>query len=405
MDYYQILEIDKNATPIEIRQKYLALSLKYHPDRNIHLDKKEYLESEEKFKNISKAFRVISDPIERSKYDILLKSKHKTYNVFYSYHNEDCNFTVSSVLVKFVSKIFSNENIQNGKDFINLFGKIPNLSNYEKLPDIIKNYNIFFNQKKLERNNIQPTEINNNQIIKRPIQKKQDMNIEKDMKDMKDIIYDINVSLSDIYNEVPKELNVSRTRICHHCMGQGYLGFEINMSLCHVCKGVMKILDTKIFPIDIREKQIIFKGDGNQDPDKEPSDLIININSKPDSRFKVINQYDLIYDQKVSLIEIYTEINVKLKHMDNKNYLFKYTSNNKILDIMMIRIRDLGLPINNSGRRGDLYIKLNIIFPILSKNEILYLENMKIFNKTEIDIDKNNYIEIEGELPKIENET
>ncbi len=401
MDYYNILEVDRNATPIEIRQKYIALSLKYHPDKNIHLDKKEYIECEEKFKNISRAFTVLSDPVEKLKYD---KMKNIKSNIFYSYQNENENFTVSSKLVNLISKVFSNESIQSGKDFINIFTKFVNLNNIncEKLPEIIKNYNTFFTQKNIERSS-------NNQIIN--INKVKKMTTDTSSESRKDIIYDINVSLNDIYNEVPKELNVSRYRICHHCLGKGYMGFEINMSLCHVCKGVMKVLENKTFPIDIRNKQILFKGDGNQEPDKEAYDLIININPKPDPRFKIINQFDLIYEYDISLTDIYTEIKVKITHLDNKNYLFKYNArndeSNKILRMQMLRVRDLGLPINNTGRRGDLYLKLNVVFPELSNEAIKQLESMKIFNLNKINNDNNfiNYFEINCELPKIENET
>jgi DnaJ-class molecular chaperone len=401
MDYYNILEVDRNATPLEIRQKYIALSLRYHPDKNIHLDKKEYIECEEKFKNISRAFTVLSDPDEKLKYD---KMKNIKSNIFYSYQNENENFTVSSKLINLVGKVFSNESIQSGKDFINVFTKFVNLNNIncEKLPEIIKNYNTFFTQKNIERTN-------NNQIINIPKQKKMTTDVPHESR--KDIIYDINVSLNDIYNEVPKELNVSRYRICHYCLGKGYMGFEINMSLCHVCKGLMKILENKTFPIDIRNKQILFKGDGNQEPDKDPYDLIININPKPDTRFKIINQYDLIYEYNISLIELYTEIKVKLTHLDNRNYLFKYNArnegSNKILRMKMLRVRDLGLPINNSGRRGDLYIELNVVFPELSNEAIKQLESLKIFNlnQTKIDNNLNDYVEITCELPKIENET
>ncbi len=394
MDYYQVLEIDRNASPLEIRQKYITLSLKYHPDRNVHLEKNEYLECEEKFKNISRAFMVLSDPDEKAKYD---KLKNVKSNVFYSYQSENENFTVSSKLINLVSKIFSNESIKNGKDFINQFSKLNlNNINYEKLPEIIRNYNIFFAQKNIERTS-------NNEIIKKP---KMTTSTSSTSVARKDITYDINVSLSDIYNEVPKELNVPRYRICDYCMGKGYLGFEINMSLCHICKGVMKVLENKTFPIDIRQKQIIFKGDGNQEPDKEPYDLIININPKPDPKFKITNQYDLIYEYDISLIEIYTEIKIQITHMDNKNYLFRYNvindKSNKILKMRMLRIRDLGLPINDSGRRGDLYIKLNVIFPELTIDEIKKLDSMKLFN-TKIEHNNNNCIEIIGELPKIEN--
>jgi DnaJ-class molecular chaperone len=47
---------------------------------------------------------------------------------------------------------------------------------------------------------------------------------------------------------------------------------------------------------------------------------------------------------------------------------------------MSLRIRDLGLPISDSGRRGDLYIKLLLKLPELSKTEIRKLKNLVVFN-------------------------
>jgi len=64
-NYYQILEIDKNATQEEIKKAYRKLSLKYHPDKN-HGNK----EAEEKFKEINKAYQILSDPETRNTYDI-----------------------------------------------------------------------------------------------------------------------------------------------------------------------------------------------------------------------------------------------------------------------------------------------------------------------------------------------
>ena len=66
-DYYKILELDKNATYEEIKKSYRKLALKYHPDKNI--DNKEFCE--EKFKDISEAYQILSDPENRYKYDNL----------------------------------------------------------------------------------------------------------------------------------------------------------------------------------------------------------------------------------------------------------------------------------------------------------------------------------------------
>lgn len=65
-DYYKTLGVEKDATPEEIKKAYRKLAMKYHPDRNPG-DKS----SEEKFKEITEANEVLSDPEKRKKYDQL----------------------------------------------------------------------------------------------------------------------------------------------------------------------------------------------------------------------------------------------------------------------------------------------------------------------------------------------
>lgn len=64
MDYYEILGISKGASSDEIKKAYRKLALKYHPDRNGG-DK----EAEEKFKEISQAYEVLSNEEKRQIYD------------------------------------------------------------------------------------------------------------------------------------------------------------------------------------------------------------------------------------------------------------------------------------------------------------------------------------------------
>ena len=63
-DYYEILEVAKSATKIEIKKAYRKTALKYHPDRN-QGDK----EAEDKFKEAAEAYDVLGDESKRTKYD------------------------------------------------------------------------------------------------------------------------------------------------------------------------------------------------------------------------------------------------------------------------------------------------------------------------------------------------
>lgn len=64
-DYYEILGLKKSATPEEIKKAYRKLALKYHPDRN-----KEDKDAEARFKDVSEAYAVLSNPEKRKQYDM-----------------------------------------------------------------------------------------------------------------------------------------------------------------------------------------------------------------------------------------------------------------------------------------------------------------------------------------------
>ena len=134
-NYYEILEVNKNASPEIIEKAYKTLVKKYHPDLQQDENKNKY---EEKIKKINEAYDILSDPEKRKNYDLNLKNTEISINDYNSLYQENINLKNNLNILK--EKLNYLNNIQNNYEKNNLnYNNLENNKNYSENNNI--NYN------------------------------------------------------------------------------------------------------------------------------------------------------------------------------------------------------------------------------------------------------------------------
>lgn len=156
-NYYDILEINKNASKEIIEKSYKTLVKKYHPDLQENNSKINY---EEKIKKINEAYEILSNPEKKENYDLNLKNTEITPDDYYNLYNENINLKKELNYLKNNYNQLKNyyshlENQINNSN--NIFKNNNNNQNYynNEFNNIFKNTNnIYKNYKKNKTNYI-----------------------------------------------------------------------------------------------------------------------------------------------------------------------------------------------------------------------------------------------------------
>ena len=340
MDYYKILDVSKDANESEIKKAYRKMALKWHPDKNT--ENKE--EAEEKFKNISKAYQILSDPLKRQQYDLTGNSD------FADFQNADVVFEV------FINKFFDSDFFaEDGmfcnfmakpeiEVFMNTFNQVPGAKeslfrNFDTSSHFFSNVKEFGKKVKIEEKiGDIITKIKHKSEVKKE-QRREDNN---KYKKTKDISYNINVTAKDSYNRTIKKINIKRVK--------------------RTDEGTYEEEDkTLLIPLYLRN--LTYKNQADELPKyQKAGDINITINVKDSDNFKVINEYDLLYVKQIKLEEFSSPIGTSfiLEHLDGKNLkiVSKIIRNNFIQ-----KIDNYGLPYSkNPDEKGCLYIKYEVDF-------------------------------------------
>ena len=336
-DYYKILGVDKNADEKQLKSAYRKLALRFHPDRN-HGNK----EAEEKFKDISEAYRILSNKDLRQRYDM--------------FGTVDDNFSSSNMNAEDIFKEFFSHS--GFSPFSHGFG-------FDEQPQ----QKVVSGSDKILHVNVTLADIYNN--------------VDKNIK------YTVNRPCKKCGGSGSKS---GKTATCQHCHGTGQMrirqthqfGFMEQIVTCSHCNGTgvsvqnpcdnckgtglhteEETLTIKVPTIDKVLQQVYNKsGYGNS----APNNLGINGNLKftyklnEEGNFKVDreNCLNIITNINVSVINCLLGCEAKVKHLDGTEYAFHIPQCTK--DGKIFRIKNKGFRHSN-GYVGDLLIKVNMIMP------------------------------------------
>ncbi len=352
-DYYEILGVSKNATPKEIKRAYRKLALKYHPDKN------KGKEAEEKFKEISEAYAVLSDPEKKRIYD---EYGHAGFDQRFSQEDIFRNANFEEFFGDFGEDLFSSFF---GKNF---FGR---------------GFGGFSRRRKIGDNIAKTVSVNLDDILYGT--KK---NIEIQRKEMCEACSGTGaengkMKTCPVCHGSGSIRKMTRSMFgtmvmqtpCNRCMGTG----KIIEKTCKICKGTGLIDKKEKLRVDIpkgvfKGLQLRIDGYGNYGPGGY-GDLFVIIENENLGKYKRKGN-DLILEKPITFLQAVAGDTIQIELPEGK------TTNLKIPKATPHQkdfiIKEKGLPQIGTNRRGNLIVRT-------------YIDVPKTFNKKQIELLKEIY--------------
>jgi molecular chaperone DnaJ len=365
-DYYTILELNNDASMDDIKKSYKKLAIKWHPDKNP--DNREL--AEEKFKEITEAYGILSDEEKKQKYD-----------QFGICDGEAPNF--ESGFPDF-AEMFEGGGFPFGNMFGNMFGE---RTQQKQKPIQEVKIGLTFND--LFRGCEKKIEIDINSMC---VECTGTGSIDK-IKPKCDKCKGKGAFM--MIRPIGPGMVQQQAIPCDKCQQTGYC---INPSkICGKCSGKGVYRDKLIKDIYIKKNfdyqtKMCMRGMGSFDTETESkADIFIKfkIINEPDVIYEIVNNYDILLKYKISIYDALTGNDIFVDHIDNGKYYFKNDS--VIQDGDMRYVKNLGLPYseNNIDGRGKLIIKFEYEYP----STLLDNETFKIFikNKDKKKFNKEEY--------------
>ncbi len=397
-DYYEILEINKDANEDDIKKAYKKLAFKWHPDKNPN--NKE--EAERRFKEISEAYQVLSDNTKKNMYDLGCDDDIPDYD------DDDLDFDIKFNIPKGPRPPMRGFNFKNPNDLFNSF--------FQEQQNFFQQ-NQTFNPAQFNINNTNhpfgatnpfatnPFFMNNINMNGNNIHQQQ---TQAQKKKSDPIIFELELQLKDLYNGAKRKFTYKVFDICSSCVmkscdlcnGSGYEIFVKKIDpntthrtqrVCSKCNGLTKIRSTNcincnnsnevkieksvVVEIDVGsnyDDTQVFENYGHQRVGELKGDMIIKIVKPKVNKF---NDYEkrgnnLIYKKEIFLANALCGGKIYINHIDGSD--FYYIENEVIEDNSYRIIKNKGFPIKGSKNKGDFIIIYKIKYPktILNENDM-----------------------------------
>ncbi|KAF5376576.1 hypothetical protein D9757_008254 [Collybiopsis confluens] len=235
----------------------------------------------------------------------------------------------------------------------------------------------------------------------------------------KDLVHRVHVTLEDLYKGKTTKLALTRNVICSKCKGKGGKegatktcgtcnGRGVKITLrqmgpmiqqiqshcdecngtgetiaakdrCTQCKGKKVLPEKKFLEVHIDKgmkggQTIQFHGESDQSPGADTGDVVIVIEEKPHERFKR-QENDLLIEVEIDLLKAVGGGEFTIKHLDDRALLVKIEPGEVIKHGELKVIRGQGMPSQRHHEPGDMFVKMNVVFPdSIALEHIPYLE-------------------------------
>lgn len=348
-DYYDVLTVTRSASKEEIKNAYRKLALQYHPDRNKSPG------AEEKFKEISEAYAVLSDDEKRKRYD--------TYGHVGAeevFRGSEANFDEIFRDMGFsgVRDIFEQIFGGRGGGFSSMGGNDPFGFSFgggrRKGQDIL--YDIELSLEEVLKGRKEEIEL--------PKLEKCNncggTGVARGTKPRKCSVCDGQGQTRRIYSQNRFSTFVS-LEPCRTCQGQG----EIIDKPCNICNGSGRVRTSKKIDLEIPAgvedgMTLQLRGEGEPSENGLSGDLLIRVHVRHHPLFERLEDGHLLYglNLKFTDLALGTEVQVPTLDGHEKLKIPQGTQPNAIL-----KIKGKGLPRYGGYGKGDLLARINVKIP------------------------------------------